>query len=488
MPKSRAIALHWRGSLALAGAILAVWAILLAPTAARAAEERRVALVIGNSAYQHVTALTNPANDAKLMAGVLSALGFELVGGAAQLDLDKPALAQAIRTFGASLRPGSVALFYYSGHGLQVDGVNYLVPIDANPNSLADVDPQMVDAGRALQAMQQSGAALNVFILDACRNNPFGGRGLRSPGLAEMHAPHGTIISYATQPGGLASDGVAGARDSPYTAALAQALRSPGLEVVKAFNEVGLLVAHATNDAQEPWLALSPLDHDFFLAGREPGSGPPVLTTEAATDRDGAPTRGQHPAMHASNAQAAVASADSPSCPPAGTTLERSGGVAVVYAGHTDGNPDACLATIGGRADASVLGLFPAAWDGAGSAAAAIRQATHGGPGGTAVFDAPSRTGTLWRFTVVYEGQDDVMLQDIARPARRIVIDQRDVPRPAEARIRVWTDVTTGAVLRLATEWVNGNENAYWDYWSRYGGGPRAVPDFQATRITVPAR
>jgi uncharacterized caspase-like protein len=181
----------------------------------------RVALVIGNSAYRNVPSLANPTNDAKLMADTLRALGFKLVGGGAQLDLDKPGFDRAVQSFGQELQGAEVALFYYAGHGVQVRGGNYLVPVNANPTRESDVDFQMLDANLVLRQMESSGTRLNLVILDACRNNPFGGRGLRSTtgGLAQMQAPEGTLISFATQPGNVAVDGNDG--HSPFTKALA---------------------------------------------------------------------------------------------------------------------------------------------------------------------------------------------------------------------------------------------------------------------------
>ena len=160
------------------------------------------------------------------MAETLSSLGFTLVGGRAQLDLDKPALDIAVQNFGRQVQGADVALFYYAGHGVQVSGANYLVPVSANPTREADVDFQMVDVNLVLRQMQGSGTRLNMVILDACRNNPFGARGLRASdgGLAQMRAPEGTLISYATQPGNVALDGSDG--HSPYTKALAATIRA----------------------------------------------------------------------------------------------------------------------------------------------------------------------------------------------------------------------------------------------------------------------
>ena len=128
-----------------------------------AAAEKRVALVIGNSAYQNVPRLDNPRNDAALMAETLSALGFTLIGSRAQLDLDKPAMDIAVQTFGRQVQGADVALFYYAGHGVQVSGSNYLVPVTANPTREADVDFQMVDVNLVLRQMQGSGTRLNML-------------------------------------------------------------------------------------------------------------------------------------------------------------------------------------------------------------------------------------------------------------------------------------------------------------------------------------
>ena len=202
-------------SLAAAVLLALLWQAFIGM--AQAATEKRVALVIGNSAYQNVTRLDNPRNDAALMAETLASLGFTLVGGRAQLDLDKPAMDIAVQSFGRQVQGADVALFYYAGHGVQVSGANYLVPVSANATREADVDFQMLDVNLVLRQMQGSGTRLNMVILDACRNNPFGGRGLRAAdgGLAQMRAPEGTLISYATQPGNVAQDGSDGHSPTP---------------------------------------------------------------------------------------------------------------------------------------------------------------------------------------------------------------------------------------------------------------------------------
>jgi len=186
-----------------------------------------------------------------------------LVGGAALINLDKGEFAKAVQEFGERARGASVALFYYAGHGVQVDGINYLVPTTANLTKASDVDFELVSSKAILDEMQDSGAAFKVLIFDACRNDPFvrvDVRGFRS-GLAQMHAPVGTLIAYATQPGNVASDG--NGKDSPYTQALVEAMRRPGLDVFETFNAVGLTVEEKTMGQQRPWMTSSPLEGDF---------------------------------------------------------------------------------------------------------------------------------------------------------------------------------------------------------------------------------
>ncbi len=249
---------------------LALILLALLTTIGIARAEKRIALIVGNSNYQSITRLDNPKNDAKLMAQTLSALGFTLVGGGAQLDLDKPALDIAVQNFGRQVQGADVALFYYAGHGVQVAGSNYLVPVSANPTREADVDFQMVDVNLVLRQMQGAGTRLNMVILDACRNNPFGARGLRAAegGLAQMRAPEGTLISYATQPGSVAQDGADG--NSPYTKALATTVRQAGLDIFQTFNQVGLAVKRSTGGAQQPWVSSSPIDGNFYFVAPAP--------------------------------------------------------------------------------------------------------------------------------------------------------------------------------------------------------------------------
>jgi tetratricopeptide (TPR) repeat protein len=230
--------------------------------------EKRVALVIGNSAYQTVPVLPNPAADARLMSDTLLSLGFFVVGGGARIELDKAGFDDALREFGKALAGADVALFYYAGHGVETHGLNYLVPVDAHPADEADVFMQMTGVSGILDLMEKSGTRINLVLLDACRDNPFRDHGVRSTtgGLAQMPAPVGTLISFATQPRSVSLDGVDG--HSPYTAALVQAMQRPGAGLFKTFNEVGLAVEKATGGSQLPWLSSSPISGNFYFAGK----------------------------------------------------------------------------------------------------------------------------------------------------------------------------------------------------------------------------
>jgi carboxyl-terminal processing protease len=261
--------------------LLAVAAIAVALSVLPALADKRIALVIGNSAYVSVPRLENPRSDALLMASTLQELGFNLVGGGAQLDLDKFGIDRVIQQFGNEMQNADVAMFYYAGHGVQVRGANYLVPVGANPTREADVDFQMVDVNLVLRQMEDAGTKLNLVVLDACRNNPFGNRGLRAAGggLAQMRAPEGTLISFATQPGNVALDGDG---NSPYTKALAATIRKPGLDIFQTFNEVGLAVKRSTGGSQQPWVSSSPIDGSFYFSAPPVSNVPPMANDDAA--------------------------------------------------------------------------------------------------------------------------------------------------------------------------------------------------------------
>ena len=267
----------------LAVAIVAIGLVLAVAFGRAASAEQRVALVIGNAAYTTVPALTNPANDAALMASTLGDVGFDVVTAR---DADRDEMAAAIREFGKRLRaagPQAVGLFYYAGHGVQANGVNYLIPVDAPIGNEADLETAAVSAQWVLSQMDYAGNALNIVILDACRNNPFAG-GFRSlgRGLARMDAPSGALVAYAAAPGQTAADG-SGA-NSPYTAALADAMRTPGLDLEDVFKRVRVSVESATGRAQTPWEESS-LKGDFFFVPPAGATTPPADSTTAAHDQ-----------------------------------------------------------------------------------------------------------------------------------------------------------------------------------------------------------
>jgi hypothetical protein len=283
------LAMRWLSGIARAalrrppalGLIPLVMLLIAEPAAA----DKRVALVVGNSAYQNVSRLDNPANDARLMADTLRSAGFTLVGADALTDLDKAKFDGAVQNFASQMAGADVALFYYAGHALHVRDSNHLVPVDANPTQEADVDAQMVDVARVLRQMEGSGTTLNLVILDACRNNPFAGRGLLATGggLAPMRAPENTLISSAAQPGSVAQDGADGG--SPYSKALAQALRRPGLGILDVFNDVGLAVKRSTGGSQQPWVSFAPIDAGFvFVAAPAAPARPPPSAAASQAD------------------------------------------------------------------------------------------------------------------------------------------------------------------------------------------------------------
>ncbi len=228
---------------------------------------KRTALVIGNSAYR-AAPLKNPGNDARDIADTLEKLGFDVI---LNVDADKRAMVDSINSFARKLARSEVGIFYFAGHGMQINGANYLVPVRTRVSSESDVEFECIHAGRILGKMKEAGNRLNIVILDACRNNPFA-RNFRSSrnGLAKMDAPPGSIIAYATSPGSVAADGPG--RNGTYTARLLKNLNDPGLTVQEVFNQTGLDVMSDTRDQQVPWMSSTPVPK-FFLAS---GTRPPV--------------------------------------------------------------------------------------------------------------------------------------------------------------------------------------------------------------------
>ncbi len=246
---------------------MAIAAVLMlaAGQAALAAANERIALVIGNAAYPDIP-LANPVNDARLIAGALRSQGFTVIE---TLDAGENAMKLAIKDFGNRLKAAqgaAIGLLYYAGHGVQVQGENYLIPVDAQIEDEGDVDIYAINANAILRTLEDARNGLNIVILDACRNNPFT-RSFRAAtrGLATMSAPTGTLIAYSTSPGSVALDG--DGVNSPYTAALAAAIGEPGVPVEKVFKNVRDVVLAETQGKQTPWEASSLTGPDFYLAG-----------------------------------------------------------------------------------------------------------------------------------------------------------------------------------------------------------------------------
>ena len=255
--------------------------------------ETRIALVIGNGDYTSVPPLANPVNDAQLIAESLREVGFEVIE---RINVNQIEMKRAIRDFGELLDKAGedgVGLFYYAGHGVQVRGRNYLIPLGTRIERESDVQIEAVEADTVLQTMDFARTKLNFVVLDACRNNPFA-RGFRSAGrgLARMDAPRGTLIAYATAPGDTAADGEDG--NSPYTRALASSITEPGLSVERMFREVRNEVMEKTKDRQVPWEASSLTGADFFFM---PAVEPPgdVATQHGEPDQPGTPPAGTAP-------------------------------------------------------------------------------------------------------------------------------------------------------------------------------------------------
>ncbi len=231
-------------------------------------EQKRVALVIGNAAYQGTSPLRNPVNDAHAMSDALNKLGFQVIE---VTDASQKEMNRAIADFGSKLNADTAALFFYAGHGLQVKNKNYLVPVDAQINGEAGVRAETVDVDTVMDQLNVS--SLSIVILDACRNNPFE-RSFRKMGggLAQMDAPKGSFIAYATAPGKTAADG--DGKNGLFTQELLKQINSPGLSLEGVFKRVRANVSKSTGDAQMPWDSSS-MTGDFYF---KPGDGTQVAS------------------------------------------------------------------------------------------------------------------------------------------------------------------------------------------------------------------
>ncbi|MBQ6305565.1 MAG: SUMF1/EgtB/PvdO family nonheme iron enzyme [Bacteroidales bacterium] len=234
-----------------------------------AQSEKRLALIVGNSDYGSGNSLKNPVNDAKDVSAKLNNMGFDVITllNCSLLEMD-----DAVDEFGKKAKNYDIALFFYSGHGLQLNNENFLIPANAQLNSEADVKYRCINVNQVLDKLDESGCPMKIIVLDACRDNPYEHswhRSTGSGGLSIINASKGTLISYATSPGKTAGDGKG--RNSPYTAAFLKTLDTPGLTLLNFFNEISIFVQEATNEEQTPWTINSAIKRDFcFNYGRTP--------------------------------------------------------------------------------------------------------------------------------------------------------------------------------------------------------------------------
>jgi len=234
-----------------------------APTALQGPEQR-VALVIGNSNYQNAPQLANPDNDAESMAKFLNSAGFEVV---AATDLTQNDMLRVVQDFSAKVSargPNTVAMVYYAGHGVQLAGENYLVPVDAKVSSQAELVNNSLRLVDVMSTLETIPSRMRIVILDACRNNPFPDVNDAGRGLAIVDAPNGSIVGYSTAPGAEALDGTGG--HSPYTQAFLNAAREPNVPIEQLFKRIRLQVNQSTSGQQIPWESSS-LTSDFTFFG-----------------------------------------------------------------------------------------------------------------------------------------------------------------------------------------------------------------------------
>lgn len=256
--------------------------------------QHRIALLIGNSSYESTAPLRNPRNDAQLMARTLEDAGFAVT---VLIDADYRTMKKGLLEFGRSLGGNDIeaGLFFYAGHGVQVGGENYLIPVDAKILSEDEVDLEAINVNSFLRTINSAESKINIVILDACRDNPFG-RSFRSAsrGLAPVDAPRGTLIAYATAPGDVALDG--NGSNSPYTAALTESIANwKGQPVERIFKQARRTVLEVTQDRQVPWETSSVTGDFYFHPPTPPGEKTPGnqirqpapdLQGQAAKDRE----------------------------------------------------------------------------------------------------------------------------------------------------------------------------------------------------------
>jgi len=252
-------------------------------------EEQRVALVIGNSNYQSAPKLANPGRDAQSMAHLLNTAGFEVT---AAIDVTRSDMVKAVQEFSARVAargPKTVAMVYYAGHGVQLAGENYLLPVDAKISTPADLEGNSLRLVDLMGTLETIPSRMRIVVLDACRNNPFPGVNDAGRGLAIVDAPNGSIVGYSTAPGMEAQDG--DSNHSPYAQAFLQRAREPNLPIEQLFKRIRLDVNNATDGRQTPWESSSLTSEFYFFgdtalaAARTPDRSPIVQTASNLPSR-----------------------------------------------------------------------------------------------------------------------------------------------------------------------------------------------------------
>src|SRR6476619_3343275 len=251
--------------------------------------DQRMALVIGNANYQTAPKLANPGNDAQSMSQLLNSAGFEVTQAT---DLTRKDMVRVVQDFTAKVAErgsGTVAMIYYAGHGVQVEGENYLLPVDAKISSSYELDGNSLRLVDLMGTLDSITSRMRIVVLDACRNNPFPEVNDTGRGLAIVDAPNGSIVGYSTAPGMEAADG--DGNHSPYTSAFLNIAREPNLPIEQLFKRVRLEVNNTTAGKQTPWESSS-LTSDFFFFGdtamaaaRAPAHGPMIQTASNLPSR-----------------------------------------------------------------------------------------------------------------------------------------------------------------------------------------------------------
>jgi len=264
--------------IALIAIMLGLWALPAPAQEAVSAKARRLALVIGNGAYKDAP-LPNPANDVDDMEKALKESGFTVIK---RKNATLKEMHLALREFGDRLDRQGTGVFYFAGHGMQVRGRNYLIPVDADIQREDEVAFASMDLGAVMDKLDSAKNPVNIVILDACRNNPFGTKlQPTAKGLAQVEAPPGTLIAFATAPGSTAADG--GARNGLYTQHLVKHMETPGAPVEEVFKAVRAGVRTDSKNLQIPWETTSLESAFMFRSAPKPAKAAPVKTAAAAT-------------------------------------------------------------------------------------------------------------------------------------------------------------------------------------------------------------